>query len=176
HRRPAPVPDRQPSLRLLARTPGARPGAGSTRSAPGAFLSAGPGMGLPPLRRHRLPAQLRRLPRLRGGAHSRAGVHAQPQPAPLPGAQCRDQRAGGTGATQRGELRPVPALPARAPPRRGMDDHGTAEFDQFLVGAWSDTRFLELRDAPEPGSQLPGKLLAVAVTDRVSAGLSAVYT
>ena len=58
----------------------------------------------------------------------------------------------------------------------GMDDHGTAEFDQFLVGAWSDTRFLELRGPPLPGSHTPGPLLAVAVTDRVSAGLSAVYT
>ena len=58
----------------------------------------------------------------------------------------------------------------------GMDDHGTAEFDQFLVGAWSDTRFLELRDTPVPGSNAPGPLLAVAVTDRVSTGLSAVYT
>ncbi|TWH06002.1 MULTISPECIES: arginyltransferase [Pseudoxanthomonas] len=58
----------------------------------------------------------------------------------------------------------------------GMDDHGTAEFDQFLVGAWSDTRFLELREPPAPGSSGPGRLLAVAVTDRAPHGLSAVYT
>ncbi|UNK57844.1 arginyltransferase [Pseudoxanthomonas daejeonensis] len=55
----------------------------------------------------------------------------------------------------------------------GMDGHGTAEFDQFLVGSWSDTRFIEMREAGEDG---PGRLLAVAVTDRVGSGLSAVYT
>ncbi len=56
----------------------------------------------------------------------------------------------------------------------GMDDHGTVEFDQFLVGAWSDTRFLELRE-PAAGDG-PWRLLGVAVTDRVPDGLSAVYT
>jgi arginyl-tRNA--protein-N-Asp/Glu arginylyltransferase len=55
----------------------------------------------------------------------------------------------------------------------GMDGHGTAEFDQFLVGSWSDTRFLEMR---EPDAHGPGRLLAVAVTDRVGSALSAVYT
>jgi len=56
-------------------------------------------------------------------------------------------------------------------PGGGMDDHGAAEFDQFLVGAWSEGRFLELR---EHGSH---RLLAVAVTDLVgSRALSAVYT
>ncbi len=56
-------------------------------------------------------------------------------------------------------------------PGGGMDDHGAAEFDQFLVGAWSEGRFLELR---EHGSH---RLLAVAVTDLVgSHALSAVYT
>ena len=50
----------------------------------------------------------------------------------------------------------------------GMDDHGTAEFDQFLVGSWSQGRFLELRAR--------GRLLAVAVTDLVEDALSAVYT
>lgn len=55
----------------------------------------------------------------------------------------------------------------------GMDGHGTAEFDQFLVGSWSDTRFIEMREASEEGA---GRLLAVAVTDRVGSGLSAVYT
>ncbi|MFT4197446.1 MAG: arginyltransferase [Pseudoxanthomonas sp.] len=53
-------------------------------------------------------------------------------------------------------------------PGGGMDDHGAAEFDQFLVGRWSDTRFLELREH--------GRLLAVAVTDRSEDALSAVYT
>ena len=52
-----------------------------------------------------------------------------------------------------------------------MDDHGTFEFDQFLVGAWSQGRFLELR---EHGSH---RLLGVAVTDLVGdVALSAVYT
>src|SRR5690606_11567500 len=40
----------------------------------------------------------------------------------------------------------------------GMDDHGAAEFDQFLVGAWSHGRFLELRERESH------RLLAVAVT------------
>lgn len=52
----------------------------------------------------------------------------------------------------------------------GMDDHGAHEFEQFLIGAWNDSRFLELR---ERGSH---RLLAVAVTDRVPEALSAVYT
>lgn len=53
----------------------------------------------------------------------------------------------------------------------GMDDHGALEFDQFLVGSWSQGRFLELR---QRGSH---RLLAVAVTDLVGdEGLSAVYT
>jgi arginine-tRNA-protein transferase len=50
----------------------------------------------------------------------------------------------------------------------GMDGHGAAEFDQFLVGSWSQGRFLELR--------AHGRLLAVAVTDLVGDSLSAVYT
>ena len=56
----------------------------------------------------------------------------------------------------------------------GMDDHGPAEFDQFLVGSWSDTRFMEMRTTAADGA--PGALLGVAVTDRVPHGLSAVYT
>lgn len=52
----------------------------------------------------------------------------------------------------------------------GMDGHGAIEFDQFLIGSWSENRFLELR---EPGH---GRLLAVAVTDVVEDALSAVYT
>jgi arginine-tRNA-protein transferase len=55
-------------------------------------------------------------------------------------------------------------------PRGGMDGHGTAEFDQFLIGEWSDSRFLELRDATSQ------QLLAVAVTDLADNALSAVYT
>lgn len=52
----------------------------------------------------------------------------------------------------------------------GMDDHGALEFAQFLIGAWIDSRFLELR---ERGSH---RLLAVAVTDLAPDALSAVYT
>jgi arginyl-tRNA--protein-N-Asp/Glu arginylyltransferase len=52
----------------------------------------------------------------------------------------------------------------------GMDGHGAAEFDQFLIGDWSESRFLELR-APDTH-----QLLAVAVTDLTEDALSAVYT
>ncbi len=52
----------------------------------------------------------------------------------------------------------------------GMDGHGAHEFEQFLIGGWSDSRFLELR---ERGSH---RLLGMAVTDRVPGALSAVYT
>lgn len=55
-------------------------------------------------------------------------------------------------------------------PHGGMDGHGTAEFEQFLVGQWSQSRFLELR---EPDTH---RLLAVAVTDVIEDALSAVYT
>nr|WP_246189410.1 arginyltransferase [Pseudoxanthomonas kalamensis] len=55
----------------------------------------------------------------------------------------------------------------------GMDDHGAAEFDQFLIGSWSEGRFLELRDRSAEGH---GRLVAVAVTDVVPGALSAVYT
>ena len=52
----------------------------------------------------------------------------------------------------------------------GMDGHGVAEFDQFLVGAWSQSRFLELREHHSH------RLLGVAVTDVLDDALSAVYT
>lgn len=55
----------------------------------------------------------------------------------------------------------------------GMDGHGPAEFDQFLVSAWGQGRFLELRMRQAHG---PGELLAVAVTDVVADAMSAVYT
>ena len=55
----------------------------------------------------------------------------------------------------------------------GMDSHGAVEFDQFLIGRWSEGRFLELR---EPDGQGHSRLLAVAVTDVTEATLSAVYT
>ncbi|RNF81728.1 arginyltransferase [Montanilutibacter psychrotolerans] len=55
----------------------------------------------------------------------------------------------------------------------GMDNHGAVEFDQFLVGRWSEGRFLELRDHGPDG---PGPLLAVAVTDLIADAMSAVYT
>jgi leucyl-tRNA---protein transferase len=50
----------------------------------------------------------------------------------------------------------------------GMDDHGAVEFEQFLVGSWSEGRFLELREH--------GTLIAVAVTDITPDAFSAVYT
>lgn len=50
----------------------------------------------------------------------------------------------------------------------GMDDPGEDDFERFLACSWSPTLFLELRDGD--------RLLAVAVTDEVPQGLSAVYT
>jgi arginine-tRNA-protein transferase len=52
----------------------------------------------------------------------------------------------------------------------GMDDHGTHEFEQFLIGSWNDGRFLELRQRDTH------RLLAVAVSDVLPDALSAVYT
>jgi len=52
----------------------------------------------------------------------------------------------------------------------GMDTHGVAEFDQFLIGGWCEGRFLELREHDSH------RLLAVAVTDLADDALSAVYT
>ena len=49
-----------------------------------------------------------------------------------------------------------------------MANPSKEEFQQFLYCDWSDTRFLELRSE--------GRLVAVAVTDFVSDGLSAVYS
>ena len=59
-------------------------------------------------------------------------------------------------------------------PGGGMDDHGTREFDQFLIGSWSHGRFLEIREPAPAGGR--GRLLAVAVTDITEQALSAVYT
>lgn len=53
-------------------------------------------------------------------------------------------------------------------PGGGMDAPTPDQYRQFLIGSWSDTWFLELR--------LDGRLVAVAVTDRLEDGLSAVYT
>ena len=53
-------------------------------------------------------------------------------------------------------------------PDGGMDNPDAEDFSRFLYTTWSPTSFIELR--------LHGKLLAVAVTDVVSSGLSAVYT
>jgi arginine-tRNA-protein transferase len=55
-------------------------------------------------------------------------------------------------------------------PLGGMDGHGAAEFDQFLIGSWNECRFLELRERSSH------RLLAVAITDLVEDALSAVYT
>ncbi len=50
----------------------------------------------------------------------------------------------------------------------GMDDPAEEDFERFLASPWSPTRFVELRAGDE--------LLAVAVTDFLPQGLSAVYT
>lgn len=49
-----------------------------------------------------------------------------------------------------------------------MADGGPEDYEAFLISSWCETVFVELR--------LDGRLLAVAVTDVVPAGLSAVYT
>lgn len=53
-------------------------------------------------------------------------------------------------------------------PDGGMDDPAEEDFERFLACNWSPTRFLELRRGDE--------LLALAVTDVLPQGLSAVYT
>jgi leucyl-tRNA---protein transferase len=50
----------------------------------------------------------------------------------------------------------------------GMDGSSQSDYSNFLISSWSDTQFIEFR--------LADKLLAVAVTDIVNDGLSAVYT
>lgn len=50
----------------------------------------------------------------------------------------------------------------------GMDNPAVEDFTRFLFTPWSPTAFVALR--------LHGRLLAVAVTDFTSCGLSAVYT
>jgi arginyl-tRNA--protein-N-Asp/Glu arginylyltransferase len=53
-------------------------------------------------------------------------------------------------------------------PKGGMDEPRPQDFDAFLTANWSPTRFLCL--------QLDQRLVAVAVTDLLPNGLSAVYT
>ncbi|MGW8248626.1 MAG: arginyltransferase [Acidiferrobacterales bacterium] len=54
-----------------------------------------------------------------------------------------------------------------------MDHEDRNAYDDFLVKSPVDTRFFEFR---VPGEQEDGRLLALAVTDVVDNGLSAVYT
>ncbi|MFT5063841.1 MAG: arginyl-tRNA--protein-N-Asp/Glu arginylyltransferase, partial [Gammaproteobacteria bacterium] len=51
----------------------------------------------------------------------------------------------------------------------GMDDTSEEGYRSFLLGEWSETVLLEIRDSA-------GRLMAVAVTDVLDNGLSAVYT
>ncbi len=53
-------------------------------------------------------------------------------------------------------------------PGGGMDNPAREDFENFLLSSWSRSFFVEVRNGR--------KLLAVAVTDRLSSGLSAVYT
>jgi len=53
-------------------------------------------------------------------------------------------------------------------PNGGMDNPDPEDFSRFLLNPWGETLFLEIR--------LEGSLLAIAVTDVTSDGLSAVYT
>lgn len=50
----------------------------------------------------------------------------------------------------------------------GMDNPTPQQYMDFLIGSWCDTVFYEFRAA--------GRLVAVAVVDRLDDGLSAVYT
>jgi len=50
----------------------------------------------------------------------------------------------------------------------GMDDHDNQKYLDFLTSQWSDTTFFEFQEN--------NKLIAIAVTDHVTDGLSAVYT
>lgn len=52
--------------------------------------------------------------------------------------------------------------------RGGMDDTDEQKYIDFLTAPWIDTLFVEFK--------LKGQLTAVAVTDRLAQGLSAVYT
>ena len=53
-------------------------------------------------------------------------------------------------------------------PDGGMDDPEPADFERFLLNPWGETLFVEAR--------LGDRVVAVAVTDAVADGLSAVYT
>lgn len=53
-------------------------------------------------------------------------------------------------------------------PDGGMDDPDPGDFERFLLNPWGETLFVEVRER--------NKVIAVAVTDAVSDGLSAVYT
>lgn len=55
----------------------------------------------------------------------------------------------------------------------GMDDHVEIDFDRFMVSAFAQTRFMEMR---LPSIEGAGRLIGVAVTDVFNEGLSAVYT
>jgi len=50
----------------------------------------------------------------------------------------------------------------------GMDNPDPSDFERFLLNPWGETIFVEVRDQ--------GRLVAVAVTDATTDGLSAVYT
>lgn len=53
-------------------------------------------------------------------------------------------------------------------PGGGMDDPEPEDFERFLLNPWGETLFVE--------ASYNGKLIAVAVTDATTDGLSAVYT
>ncbi|MBX2839588.1 MAG: arginyltransferase [Gammaproteobacteria bacterium] len=53
-------------------------------------------------------------------------------------------------------------------PNGGMDNPEPIDFERFLLNPWGETLFVEIRDDQ--------RLVAVAVTDATSDGLSAVYT